>query len=109
MEGLQRIQRSGKARFIGFITRGNDYPAAQQLIETKAFSLINASVNLLNPSAAMKPGGLHVDHDYGGILSYAGSQGMGAAIYSPLAGGFLNDNAVAGGLPHPIAGSTRSM
>lgn len=109
LEGLQRVQCSGKARFIGFITRGNDYPAAQRLIDTGAFSLINASVNLLNPSAAMKPGGMRVDQDYGGILSYAASQGVGAAIYSPLAGGFLNDNAVAGGLPHPMAGSTRSI
>ena len=30
LEGLQRVQRSGKARFIGFITRGNDYPAVRQ-------------------------------------------------------------------------------
>jgi len=108
LEGLQRVQRSGKARFIGFITRGNDYPAAQRLIDTGAFSLINASVHLLNPSAAMKPYGMHVDHDYGGILSYAATHGVGAAIYSPLAGGFLNDNAVAGGTPHPMAGGTRS-
>ena len=109
MEGLQRVQRSGKARFIGFITRGNDYPAAQRLVDTGAFSLINASVNLLNPSAAMKPRGMHIDQEYGGILSYVGNKGAGAAIYSPLAGGFLNDNAVAGGLPHPMAGSTRSI
>ncbi len=109
LEGLQLVQRSGKARFIGFITRGNDYPAAQQLVDTGAFSLINASVNLLNPSAALKPGGMQVEQDYGGILCYAGSQGVGAAIYSPLAGGFLNDNAVAGGLPHPMAGRTRSI
>ena len=109
LEGLQRVQRSGKARFIGFITRGNDFPAAQRLIDTGAFSLINASVNLLNPSAALKPGGMQVEQDYGGILSYAVSQGAGAAIYSPLAGGLLNDNAIAGGLPHPMAGSVRSQ
>ena len=108
LEGLQRVQRSGKARFIGFITRGNDVDAAQQLIDTGAFSLINLSVNLLNPSAAMKPSGMLVDHDYGGILSYAASHGVGTAIYSPLAGGFLNDNAVAGGTPHPTAGGRRS-
>lgn len=108
LEGLQRVQRSGKARFIGFITRGNDYPAVCQLIDTGAFSLINASVNLLNPSAAMKPYGMKVDHDYGGILGYADAHSVGAAIYSPLAGGFLNDNAVAGGSPHPVAGGSRS-
>ena len=108
IEGLQRVQRSGKARYIGFITRGNDFPAAQQLIDTGAFSLINLSVHLLNPSAAMKPHGMNVGQDYGGILSYAAAHGVGAAVYSPLAGGLLNDNSVAGGTPHPMAGGTRS-
>ena len=108
LEGLQRVQRSGKARFIGFITRGNDYPAVCQLIETGAFALINASVNLLNPSAAMKPVGMQVDHDWGGLLGYAATHGVGVSIYSPLAGGFLNDNSASGGSPHPVAGGRRS-
>lgn len=108
LEGLQRVQRSGKARFIGFITRGNDYPAVCQLIETGAFALINASVNLLNPSAAMMPYGMRVDHDWGGLLGYAATHGVGVSIYSPLAGGFLNDNAASGGYPHPVAGGRRS-
>ena len=108
LEGMQRVQRSGKARFIGFITRGNDFPAVCQLIDTGAFSLINASVNLLNPSAAMRPYGMNVDHDWGGILGYAAAHDVGVGIYSPLAGGFLNDNAVSGGSPHPVAGGRRS-
>ena len=108
LEGMQRVQRSGKARFIGFITRGNDEPAVLQLIDTGAFSLINASVNLLNPSAAIKPYGMKVDYDWGGILAYAAAHGVGVGIYSPLAGGFLNENAVSGGTPHPIAGGRRS-
>lgn len=108
LEGLQRVQRSGKARFIGFITRGNDYTAVQRLIDTGVFSLINLSVNLLNPSAAAKPCGMDVEHDWGGILGYAAANGVGAAVYSPLAGGFLNDNAVSGGAPHPVAGGSRT-
>ena len=112
LEGLQRVQCGGKARFVGFITRGNDDIAARRLIDTGAFSLINVSVHLLNPSAAAKPDGkpygMHVDQDYGGILGYAATHGVGAAIYSPLAGGLLNDNAVAGGPPHPTAGGARS-
>ena len=71
LEGLQRAQESGKARFIGFITRGGDGDAARQLIDTGAFNLINVSVNLLNPSAGMKPYGMSVDADYDGILDYA--------------------------------------
>jgi len=108
LEGLQRAQRSGKARFIGFITRGNDAPAAQRLIDTGAVSLMNVSVNLLNPSAAIKPSGMRVDQDYGGILSYAAAHGVGAAIYSPLAGGALTDSAAAGIPTHPLARGPRS-
>jgi L-glyceraldehyde 3-phosphate reductase len=108
LEGLLRAQRDGKTRLIGFITRGNDYPAVQRLIETGAFNLINVSVNLLNPSAATKPYGMEVERDYGGILGYAAAHGIGVSVYSPLAGGFLNDNAVAGGGPHPVAGGRRA-
>ena len=103
LEGLRRARQSGKARFVGFITRGNDAPAAQRLIDMGEFSLINVSVNLLNPSAWMKPYGMRVDADYGGILGYAASRGVGAAIYSPLAAGYLSDSAAAGGAPHPLA------
>ncbi len=88
LEGLRRAQESGKARFIGFITRGDDAAAGRELIDTRAFSLINASVNLLNPSAWMKPYGMRVDSDYEGILGYASAQGVGVAIYSPLEAAF---------------------
>ena len=108
LEGLQRAQRSGKARFIGFITRGNDAPAARRLIDTGAFDLINVSVNLLNPSAGVKPYGMRFDADYDGILGYAASHGVGAAVYAPLAGGFLNDNAAEGGQTHPLAQGPRT-
>ncbi len=108
LEGLQRAQKSGKARFIGFITRGGDGEAARRLIDTGAFSLINVSVNLLNPSAATKPYGMRVDADWDGILDYAAAHGVGASIYSPLAGWFLTDNAVEGGEPHPLARGARS-
>lgn len=108
LEGLQTAKKSGKARSIGFIVRGNDDVAAKRLIDTGSFSLINASVNLLNPSAAWKPTEMEVAHDYNGILGYAASHGVGAAIYSPLAGGFLNDDAVTEGRFHPTARNRRS-
>ena len=108
LEGLHKVQQDGKARFIGFIIRGNDYAAAKQLIDTGAFSLINLSVNLLNPSAGTKPPGMHVEHDYGGILGYAVAHGVGSAVYSPLAGGLLNDNTVSGGSAHPTARGRRT-
>ncbi len=108
LEGLQRAQTSGKARYIGFITRGGDVQATKTLIDTEAFSLINASTHLLNPSASMRPHGMRVDADYGSILGYAASKGVGAAIYSPLAGGLLTDAAVETGAAHPLARALRA-
>ncbi len=103
LEGLQRAQASGKARFIGFITRGGDVQAAKTLIDTGSFNLINASVNLLNPSAGVRPYGMRFDADYGEVLGYAASRGVGAAVYSPLAGGVLTDLGVREGETHPLA------
>jgi aryl-alcohol dehydrogenase-like predicted oxidoreductase len=52
-----------------------------------------------------KPRGLEVDRDFGGVINYAYEHGVGAAIYSPLAGRFLTNHIVAGGERHPLAGA----
>jgi aryl-alcohol dehydrogenase-like predicted oxidoreductase len=106
LEGLQRVLRDGKTRYLGFICRGNDAYQVRQLIDTRIFQMINVPYTLLNPTAGMaKPIGLEVDRDFGGVIDYASAQGVGTAIYSPLAGGFLTDHSVAGGDRHPLAGS----
>jgi aryl-alcohol dehydrogenase-like predicted oxidoreductase len=106
LEGLQRVLRHGKARYVGFICRGNDGYQVRQLIDTGVFRIINVPYTLLNPTAGMaRPRGLEVDRDFGGVINYASEHGVGAAIYSPLAGGFLTDHIVAGGDRHPLAGS----
>lgn len=106
VEGLQRVLREGKARYVGFICRGNDGYQVRQLIDTDLFRMINVPYTLLNPTAGMaRPKGLEVDRDFGGVIQYAFEHGVGVAIYSPLAGGFLTDHIVAGGDRHPLAGS----
>jgi aryl-alcohol dehydrogenase-like predicted oxidoreductase len=61
---------------------------------------------LLNPTAGMaRPRGLEVAQDFGEVILYAYEHGVAAAIYSPLAGGFLTDHSVAGGDRHPLAAS----
>jgi aryl-alcohol dehydrogenase-like predicted oxidoreductase len=106
LEGLQRILRDGKARYVGFICRGNDGYQVQQLLDTNVFHMINVPYTLLNPTAGMaKPKGLEVDRDFGGVINYAFEHGVGTAIYSPLMGGFLTDHIIAGGDRHPLAGS----
>jgi aryl-alcohol dehydrogenase-like predicted oxidoreductase len=106
LEGLQRVLRDGKARYVGFICRGNDAYQVRQLIDTSMFHMINVPYTLLNPTAGIaKPRGLEVDRDFGGVINYAYEHGVGAAIYSPLAGRFLTNHIVAGGERHPLAGA----
>lgn len=109
MDGLERILRDGKTRYVGFICRGNDGPQVKQLIDTGKFSLLNLVYTLLNPSAGMEPPrGLRFDADFGNVIDYARSKGVGTAVYSPLAGGILSDHAIGGGEPHPLAGAGRA-
>jgi len=106
LEGLQRVLRDGKARYLGFICRGNDAYQVRQLLDTNVFRMINVPYTLLNPTAGMaRPRELEVDQDFGEVIPYAYEHGVGAAIYSPLAGGFLTDRTVAGGDRHPLAAS----
>jgi L-glyceraldehyde 3-phosphate reductase len=106
LEGLQRVLRDGKARYLGFICRGNDGYQVRQLLDTNVFHMINVPYTLLNPTAGMaRPKGLEVDRDFGDVISYAYEHGVGTAIYSPLAGRFLTNHIVAGGERHPLAGA----
>jgi L-glyceraldehyde 3-phosphate reductase len=108
LEGLERIRRAGKTRFIGFCCRGDDGDEVRQLIDTGRFHLVNVIYNLMNPTAALpRPRGMEVDTDFGQAIPYAYERGVGCALYSPLAGGLLTDNIAGGGHPHPMAGASR--
>jgi L-glyceraldehyde 3-phosphate reductase len=103
LEGLRRLKDAGKARHVGFICRGNDGVHVRRLIDTGLFTLINTPYTLLNPTAGRpKPAGFS-GKDYGDVIGAAQAKGMGAAIYSPLAGGFLTDATVEGRERHPLA------
>ncbi len=108
LEGLQRVLRAGKTRYIGFICRGNDAPYVRQLIDTGCFHLINLVYNLLNPSAsAMRVPGLEPGADFGGEIDYAYEHGVGVAVYNPLASGLLTEDTLRGAEAHPLAGARR--
>ncbi len=102
-EGVEHLRKAGKIRYAGFICRGDDARAVDTLLDTGLFSLINAPYTLLNPSAGMaKPAALRVK-DFGDVIRAAQSHGASAAIYSPLAGGFLTDDFLHGAARHPLA------
>jgi aryl-alcohol dehydrogenase-like predicted oxidoreductase len=105
LEGLERVRRAGKARFLGFACEHADPRAVRQLLTTGAFSMINVWYDLLNPTAAHgQVPGMNVGHNYDGIISFAHRLGVGVATIRPLSGGALTDHAVSGGARHPLAG-----
>jgi aryl-alcohol dehydrogenase-like predicted oxidoreductase len=102
-EGIVRLKDAGKIRHAGFICRGDDAEAAITLLDTGLFALINVHYTLLNPTAAVrKPPRLAVP-DFGNIIAAAMARGASAAVYSPLAGGFLTDDFMTGAARHPLA------
>ena len=104
LDGIERLKRAGKIGYAGFICRGNDGDEVRRLLDTGVFHLVNAPCTLLNPTAGRpKPEGLSVDRDYGNAIGAAHERGAAAAIYSPLASGFLTDDSVAGIRRHQLA------
>lgn len=105
LEGLERLQRQGKVRYLGFACEHAEAPAVKQLLDTGKFNMINVWYDLLNPTAGLPPvPGMRSDTDYDGIIPYAQSVGCGTGVIRPLAGGTLTDNAMRGGGRHAYAG-----
>ena len=105
LEGLERVQRQGKVRFLGFASEHAEAEAVRRLLDTGFFRMINVWFDLLNPTAGYgSVPGMCVGHDYERIIDHAARAGAGVAIMRPLAGGSLAEHAIAGGSRHPLAG-----
>ncbi|MDQ0304946.1 aldo/keto reductase [Ancylobacter polymorphus] len=106
LEGVERVLRAGKARYAGFICRGNDAAQALELVQTDLFRLLNVPYTLLNPTAGHAwPDGPVALPDYGDIITRAQALGAGVAAFSPLAGGLLTPAVLEGQGVHPLARS----
>lgn len=103
LEGVRRVLESGKARYAGFICRGDDTAEVGSLLDTGLFHLINLPYTLLNPTAGRFRPGTPPAPDYGGVIGAAQAAGAGIAVFSPLAGGLLTDALIAGRQAHPLA------
>lgn len=102
-DGVRRLKEAGKIRHAGFICRGDDGDAVTALLDSGLFSLINVPYTLLNPTAGLrKPPRLEAK-DFGNVIEIAQRRGASAAIYSPLAGGFLSDAFRDGAPRHPLS------
>jgi len=104
LEGLHRLKTAGKIKYAGFVCRGADGDEVRELLGTGQFHLINVPYTLINPTAGLpRSSGVTADPDYGGIIDDAGKHGVGCAIFSPLAGGYLTDAHLDGVASHPLA------
>jgi aryl-alcohol dehydrogenase-like predicted oxidoreductase len=104
LDGIERLKRSGKIQYAGFICRGNDGEEIRQLLDTGVFHLINVPYTLFNPSAGRpRPNGLTLEKDFGDVIGFAHARDAAAAVYSPLASGYLTDDSVAGLPRHQLA------
>ena len=104
LEGLHRLKAAGKIAYAGFVCRGNDGDEVRKLLGTGRFHLVNVPYTLINPTAGLsRSSGVTVDPDYGGVINDAEKQGVGCAVFSPLAGGYLTDAHLDGARNHPLA------
>jgi len=105
LEGMARLRREGKVRFLGFACEHAEAPAVRQLLDTGEFQMINVWYDLLNPTSGVPtPPGMQVEDEYGLIIDHAAALGVGTAVIRPLAGGALTDHAAGGGARHRYAG-----
>jgi aryl-alcohol dehydrogenase-like predicted oxidoreductase len=104
LEGVHRLRTAGKIAYAGFVCRGNDSDEVRELLTTGEFHLINVPYTLINPTAGLaSASNVRAQPDYGGIINDAGKHGVGCAIFSPLAGGYLTDDYLDGKAGHPLA------
>jgi L-glyceraldehyde 3-phosphate reductase len=107
LEGLHRLKVAGKINYAGFICRGGDGDEVRELLKTGQFHLINLPYTLINPTAGLvRPSNITAQPDYGGVINDAGKHGVGCAIFSPLAGGYITDGRLDGAASHPLARPT---
>jgi aryl-alcohol dehydrogenase-like predicted oxidoreductase len=85
-EQLKSIERT---KVTGFTALGGDPSAITTLIKSGAFGVLNVSLNLLNPSAAVKAPASFPGPDYDQVLTQARDAGMGVMAIQVLARGIL--------------------
>ncbi|MSQ53113.1 MAG: aldo/keto reductase [Betaproteobacteria bacterium] len=106
LPALQDLQAAGKTRFIGMACDYAEAPAVIEAIETRAFSLIHATYNLVNPTAVIDVAGVPRIESYQGLLFGAAARtGTRVAVIRPLGGGALVTEVLRRGLEalHPLA------
>jgi len=98
LPAMQRLQKQGKTRFIGFSGVG-ETPSLLKAIESRAFDTMQVVYNALNPSAGGPMPKGAPGQDYGRLLERTRANDMGTIVIRALAGGAVSGTAER----HPLA------
>lgn len=90
---FQELISDGRVKAVGFTALGGDPAAIRELIATGVFGCINASCNLLNPSALIAVPPEFSDRDFAGVVPVAAEVGLGVMAIQVLASGKLATDA----------------
>jgi aryl-alcohol dehydrogenase-like predicted oxidoreductase len=85
---FEEILEAGQTSAVGFTALGGETSAVAELVDSGAFGCINASFNMVNPSAAIAvPRGF--TPNYHAVITRAAAAGMGVMAIQPFAAGVL--------------------
>jgi aryl-alcohol dehydrogenase-like predicted oxidoreductase len=89
VEAFDELRHEGITTAAGFTSFGGEPSAIRELIESGSFDALNASFNVVNPSA-LRPAGPHLgEEDYEQVIAAAGAAGMGVMAIRVLSSGAL--------------------
>lgn len=89
VEAFDELRRVGITTAAGFTAFGGEPRAIRELIASGSFDALNASYNVVNPSA-LRPVGSHVgEEDYEQVIAAAAAAGMGVMAIRVLSSGAL--------------------
>jgi aryl-alcohol dehydrogenase-like predicted oxidoreductase len=97
----------GVTKVVGFTAYGGDVSAITALIDSRLFGALNVSLNLLNPSAALRAPSSFSEPDYAEVVTRAQSAGMGVLAMQVFARGVLAGAGPQGGREAAVARTAR--
>jgi aryl-alcohol dehydrogenase-like predicted oxidoreductase len=104
---FERLRRDGVVGVGGFTAFGGDVAAVAALVDSRAFTALNVSLNLVNPSAAVRVPPGFPDPDYAEIAVRAHAAGMGVMAIQVLARGALTGEGPRDGRAAQVAAAAR--
>lgn len=88
-EAFEEIIASGRVTTVGFTAFGGEPAAIEKMITSKLFGAINASYNMVNPSAGVDVPSGYSDANYERVIDQAREAGMGVMVIRVLSSGSL--------------------